>query len=124
MKKILIVDDDRTLRTVLTRYLENRGYQVEQVSSGAEALVAFAKNPPDLVVSDVMMPEMDGFAFLRTLRAKPEWGSIPVVVLTAKDVDGEDRRRLAGQADRVLRKGQVGLDDLPNLLRPFVLPKL
>jgi DNA-binding NarL/FixJ family response regulator len=60
MKKILIVDDDRTMRTVLTRYLENRGYQVEQVSSGAEALVAFAKNPPDLVVSDVMMPEMDG----------------------------------------------------------------
>ena len=67
-----------------------------------------------------MMPEIDRFAFLRTLRVKREWGSIPVVVLTAKDVGGDDRRRLAGQADRILKKGQVGLDELPALLRPLV----
>lgn len=67
------------------------------------------------------MPEMDGFEFLATLRARPECGSIPVIVLTAKDVDSDDRRRLAGRADCVLQKGQVGLDDLPGLIRPLML---
>ncbi|MEO8892294.1 MAG: response regulator, partial [Coleofasciculaceae cyanobacterium] len=84
MKKILVVDDDRTMRTVLTRYLENRGYQVEQVTSGAEALVAVAKNPPDLVVSDVMMPEMDGLEFCRRLRATPSGQLMPFIFLSGK----------------------------------------
>jgi DNA-binding response OmpR family regulator len=100
MKKILIVDDDRTLRTVLTRYLENRGYQVEQVSSGAEALVAFAKNPPDLVVSDVMMPEMDGLEFCRRLRGTPSGQLMPFIFLSGK---GELEDRIYGHS--------IGADD-------------
>ena len=66
------------------------------------------------------MPEMDGFGFLRVLRAKAEWRDIPVVVLTAKDVTADDRRRLAGQADRVLQKGQLSLSDLADALRSLV----
>lgn len=100
MKKILIVDDDRTLRTVLTRYLENRGYQVEQVNSGAEALIAFAKNPPDLVVSDVMMPEMDGLEFCRRLRATPSGQLMPFIFLSGK---GELEDRIYGHS--------IGADD-------------
>lgn len=100
MKKILIVDDDRTMRTVLTRYLENRGYQVEQVSSGADALVAFAKNPPDLVVSDVMMPEMDGLEFCRRLRATPSGQLMPFIFLSGK---GELEDRIYGH--------EIGADD-------------
>jgi CheY-like chemotaxis protein len=68
MKKILVVDDDRTLRTVLTRYLQTQGYQVQDVSSGMEALTVFEQDAPDVVVSDVMMPEMDGLEFCRRLR--------------------------------------------------------
>ena len=100
MKKILIVDDDRTMRTVLTRYLENRGYQVVQVSSGAEALLAFAKNPPDLVVSDVMMPEMDGLEFCRRLRSTPSGQLMPFIFLSGK---GELEDRIHGHA--------IGADD-------------
>lgn len=100
MKKILIVDDDRTMRTVLTRYLENRGYQVEQVSSGADALVAFTKNPPDLVVSDVMMPEMDGLEFCRRLRATPSGQLMPFIFLSGK---GELEDRIYGH--------EIGADD-------------
>lgn len=100
MKKILIVDDDRTMRTVLTRYLENRGYQVEQVTSGAEALVAVAKNPPDLVVSDVMMPEMDGLEFCRRLRATPSGQLMPFIFLSGK---GELEDRIHGHS--------IGADD-------------
>jgi DNA-binding NarL/FixJ family response regulator len=100
MKKVLIVDDDRTMRTVLTRYLENRGYQVEQVTSGAEALVAVAKNPPDLVVSDVMMPEMDGLEFCRRLRATPSGQLMPFIFLSGK---GELEDRIHGHS--------IGADD-------------
>lgn len=100
MKKILVVDDDRTMRTVLTRYLENRGYQVEQVTSGAEALIAVAKNPPDLVVSDVMMPEMDGIEFCRRLRATPSGQLMPFIFLSGK---GELEDRIHGHS--------IGADD-------------
>lgn len=100
MKKILIVDDDRTLRTVLTRYLENRGYQVDQVGSGAEALVAVTKNPPDLVVSDVMMPEMDGLEFCRRLRSTPPGQLMPFIFLSGK---GELEDRIYGHS--------IGADD-------------
>lgn len=100
MKKILVVDDDRTLRTVLTRYLENRGYQVEQVSSGVEALVACAKHPPDLVVSDVVMPQMDGLEFCRRLRATPSGQLMPFIFLSGK---GELEDRIHGHS--------IGADD-------------
>jgi CheY-like chemotaxis protein len=69
MKKILIVDDDITLRTALIRHLESRGFLVQEVGSGLEALAMVEQDPPDLVVSDVMMPEMDGFEFCRRLRS-------------------------------------------------------
>lgn len=95
MKKILVVDDDRTMRTVLARYLENRGYQVEQVTSGAEALVAVTKNPPDLVVSDIMMPEMDGLEFCRRLRATPSGQLMPFIFLSGK---GELEDRIHGHS--------------------------
>lgn len=100
MKKILVVDDDRTLRTVLTRYLENRGYQVDQVSSGAEALVVCAQDPPDLVVSDVVMPEMDGLEFCRRLRATPSGQLMPFIFLSGK---GELEDRIHGHS--------IGADD-------------
>lgn len=105
MKKILVVDDDRTLRITLTRALENMGYQVEQVSSGAEALEACVKNPPDLVVSDVMMPQMDGIEFCRRLRATPSGQLMPFIFLSGK---GELEDRIHGHS--------IGADDY--LIKP------
>jgi len=105
MKKILVVDDDRTLRITLTRALENMGYQVQQVSSGAEALEACVKNPPDLVVSDVMMPEMDGIEFCRRLRATPSGQLMPFIFLSGK---GELEDRIHGHS--------IGADDY--LIKP------
>lgn len=109
MKKILVVDDDKTLRTVLARYLENRGYQVEQASSGTEALESCASNPPDLVVSDVVMPEMDGLEFCRRLRSTPSGQLMPFIFLSGK---GELEDRIHGHS--------IGADDY--LIKP-VNPK-
>jgi DNA-binding NarL/FixJ family response regulator len=106
MKKILIVDDDIILRTAVIRYLQNRGYVVQDASSGVEGLAMFEQNPPDLVVSDVMMPEMDGFEFCRRLRATRSGQLVPFIFLSGrKEVD-----------DRV-QGHQIGADDY--LVKPF-----
>jgi signal transduction histidine kinase/CheY-like chemotaxis protein/GAF domain-containing protein len=119
---LLVIYDDADTRDRMSTHLTREGWRVVTAENGKVGLGVVATVQPCLILLDVMMPEMDGFAFLATLRAKPEWGSIPVVVLTAKDVDVNDRRRLAGRADKVLRKGQVGLDDLTRLLRSVVSP--
>jgi DNA-binding NarL/FixJ family response regulator len=91
VKKILLVDDDKTLQAVLTRYLEKRGYSVDVVTSGVQGLKLFTQqDPPDLVVSDIMMPGMDGLEFCRRLRATRPGELVPFIFLTAKK-DLEDR---------------------------------
>ncbi|HEY9648578.1 MAG TPA: response regulator transcription factor [Chroococcidiopsis sp.] len=106
MKKILFVDDDITLRTAMIRYLQKRGYLVHDAGSGVEGLSLFEQNSPDLVVSDVMMPEMDGFEFCRRLRASRSGQLVPFIFLSSrKDLD-----------DRV-QGHQIGADDY--LVKPF-----
>ncbi|MEN9869173.1 MAG: hypothetical protein RLZZ171_156, partial [Cyanobacteriota bacterium] len=85
MKKILIVDDDLTLRKILHNSLEQRGYQVVSVGSGKDALALFSQDVPDIIVSDVSMPEMDGFEFCRQLRSQPSGKLIPFIFLSAKN---------------------------------------
>ncbi|MCJ2082062.1 response regulator [Methylobacterium sp. J-090] len=119
---VLIIDDDPDARERMSAMLTREGWRVASAENGIAGLEATAAKKPCLILLDLMMPEMDGFGFLRALRAKPEWRDIPVVVLTAKDVTAEDRRRLAGQADRVLQKGRLGLNDLSESLRSLVAP--
>jgi DNA-binding NarL/FixJ family response regulator len=106
MKKILVVDDDAILRMALTRYLEKRGYLVRNVDSGSEALSVFEEDPPDLVVSDVMMPEMDGFEFCRRLRSLRVGQLVPFIFLSSK-----------GEVDDRVQGHSIGADDY--LLKPF-----
>lgn len=106
MKKILVVDDDTTLRTALTRYLEKRGYSVQDAASGLEGLARFEQDPPDLIVSDVMMPAMDGYEFCRRLRATRSGQLIPFIFLSSK---GEVEDRVQGHS--------IGADDY--LIKPF-----
>lgn len=111
MKRILIVDDDLTLRTALTRYLQTRGYVVSEARSGLEGLSLFEQTSPDLVVSDVMMPEMDGLEFCRRLRATRSGQLVPFIFLSSrKEVD-----------DRIYGH-QIGADDY--LPKPFELKEL
>jgi len=106
MKKILVVDDDTILQMALIRYLEKRGYAVQAVSSGVEGLSAFEQMPPDLVVSDVMMPDMDGFEFCRQLRATRLGQLVPFIFLSSR----------GGLEDRV-QGHSIGADDY--LIKPF-----
>ncbi|MCG8363063.1 MAG: response regulator transcription factor [Pseudanabaenales cyanobacterium] len=106
MKKILVVDDDITLRAALTRHLVDRGFLVEDAASGVEALARFEQEPPDLVVSDVMMPEMDGFEFCRKIRASRSGQLVPFIFLSSL---GEIDSRILGH--------NMGADDY--LVKPF-----
>ena len=115
-----MVEDEADVRGHICAYLHREGFPVREAENGAQALDRVAEARPGLILLDLMMPEMDGFTFLRELRAQPEWRDVPVVVLTAKDITAEDRRRLAGQADRVLAKGKTGLGELVRELRALM----
>jgi CheY-like chemotaxis protein len=104
-KRILIVDDEDDIREVAQMTLEMMaGWEVRTASSGAEALSLAAADPPDAILLDVMMPEMDGPATLARLRAHPATAAVPVVFLTAKAQAAEQRRLAETGAAGVLAK--------------------
>ena len=83
MKTVLIVDDEFALADTLKEFLEDEGYSVECAGDGKEALESMAKHPPDLVVSDMMMPIMDGYALVRAMRETPALKAIPVILTSS-----------------------------------------
>ena len=113
---ILVVDDDADARQRLRTVLERDGWTVSEAGDGEQALAQVARTPPQLILLDLTMPVMDGFAFLHALRLRPGCANIPVVVLTARDLGAEERQQLAS-ADRVLSKGQTNLRQLAGELR-------
>ena len=83
-RNIMVVDDNPDIITIVKTILEGKGYQVLSASSGQELLNLLADRKPDLIILDIMMPEMDGLEVLGRLKAVTETASIPVILLTAK----------------------------------------
>ncbi len=117
---VLIVEDDAGTREALRRVIEKEGWKSAEAENGRAALEAIELSPPALILLDLMMPEMDGFEFLDSLRDRPAVAKIPVVVLTAMDLTDEDRARLNGGVARVLSKGGGNADELSRELRRLV----
>jgi len=90
LKRLLVVDDEPNLLRAVAAVLRGEGFEITTARSGREALVAVAQSLPDLIVSDVRMPGMDGFQLARKLRASTHSALVPIVFLTAKD-ETEDR---------------------------------
>jgi signal transduction histidine kinase/CheY-like chemotaxis protein len=109
---VLLVDDDPRVRELAGRTLTQHGWEVYGVEDGRAALAAAARRRPALVLLDLLMPGMDGFQFLEAFRSDAAWRDVPVVVLTAKELTDEDRRRLEGSVQAVLSKGMGNLEDL------------
>ena len=84
-KQLLVVDDDPSLLLAVSETLRAEGYEVVTARRGAEAMVRVAESLPDLIISDIRMPGMDGYALVRNLRSSPRTRLIPIVFLTAKD---------------------------------------
>ena len=119
-RRILIVEDDADTRQWLRRALLGDGWQVGEAENGRVALQRVAECRPDLILLDLMMPEMDGFEFLAELRNDQGWHDIPVIVVTAADLSESDRGRLNGGVERVLQKAALGGDQLLDELRELV----
>ena len=113
---VLVVDDDVDMRHRARSVLERDGWHVVEAGDGREGLDRVAEMVPCVVLLDLDMPVLDGFGFLDTFRAMPSCADVPVVVLTAKDLTREDRRRLKG-ANEVLSKGVTSLGALSRELR-------
>ncbi|MCK6446652.1 MAG: response regulator [Planctomycetes bacterium] len=95
--RILIVDDSTTVRRMVNMTLTSAGYEVWEASNGAEAIESLEHQIPDLVITDVNMPEMDGLTFVRTARGNPRIPKIPILVLTTvNDPSFKEQGRLAG----------------------------
>jgi CheY-like chemotaxis protein len=117
---VLLVEDDPETRQMMRAMLTKEGWVVSEAENGQVALLRVKENRPSLILLDLMMPEMDGFEFVTRLRQRPEWRDLPVVVLTAKDITVEDRRRLNGYVERILLKGGQGRDELMDEVRRLV----
>jgi CheY-like chemotaxis protein len=102
---ILIVDDEAINRSVLHSQIEKVGLVVKEATNGLIALEMVKQSIPQLILLDLMMPEMDGFELIDQLRQNPQYQNIPIVVITAKDLTNEDRHRLSGYVQNVLQKG-------------------
>ncbi|MBI4322383.1 MAG: response regulator [Chloroflexi bacterium] len=117
---ILVVEDDPTTRDMLRRTVEKAGWTVAEAENGRVALESVSANRPELIVLDLLMPEMDGFEFVVELRRREEWRSIPIIVVTAKELSTEDHLRLSGSVERILRKGAHTREDLLRELGELV----
>jgi len=118
-KHVLIVDDEPEARRWLARALGAEGWQPHEAEHGRAALARVRERRPDLILLDLLMPEMDGFEFLTRLHAEPG-PRVPVVVVTAADLTEDDRRRLNGAVEKILLKQASSRDELLANLRELV----
>jgi len=111
-KKILLVEDDDSLANVYLARLEVEGFEVRRVPNGEDALAAAVEIKPDLVLLDVMMPKVNGFDVMDTLRNTPETANLKVVMLTALSQENDKARAEQLGADDYLVKSQVVISDV------------
>ncbi len=106
MSKILVVEDDPDIAELIQRYLEKAGHSVERLSSGGAVMPRLRREAPDLLVLDLMLPELDGLMVCQALRSDPRTAAVPVIILTAR----------ADEADRIAGL-ELGADDY--VTKPF-----
>jgi threonine synthase len=108
-----IVDDTPDARRLIRRILQSQGsFKLFEAANGLEAIEVAKKELPDLIILDLMMPEMDGFSVIDVLKSDPQTTSIPVIVVTAKELTAEEKSRLQGRIHSLMQKGEFLNDDL------------
>jgi CheY-like chemotaxis protein len=110
--RVLVVEDDPAMREMLCRMLENKDWTVAEAENGLAALESITHCQPSLIILDLKMPVMDGFQMIAELHKHEDWRKIPVVVVSAKELTGEDRQRLQGHVQKILQKGDFGREEL------------
>jgi threonine synthase len=113
--RILIADDQKEVRQLIRRILQSQGnYQLTEAHDGRQALRHAVQNTPDLIILDLMMPELDGFSVLDALHSNPDTTHIPVIIVTAKELTLAEKEYLNGQIHSLMQKGDFMSDELLN----------
>ena len=119
--RIVVVEDTSEARRLIRRILQSQGnFTILEATNGREGLEMIQRELPDLIILDLMMPEMDGFAVLEELRAKPETAAIPVIVATAKELTPEEKNRLGGQIQSLMQKGDFLNDEFLEEVKALI----
>jgi signal transduction histidine kinase/CheY-like chemotaxis protein len=119
-RSALVVDDEEPARKMLTQILEKERWTVVQAENGLVALELIAKQRPDLIILDLMMPKMNGYQFVAELHKRDDWRSIPIIVVTAKDMSTEERLALDGYVEKVLPKHALTEDALLTEIQDLI----
>jgi two-component system sensor histidine kinase/response regulator len=117
---LMVVDDDENSRETLRRQLENQSMAVLEAPDGSAALAILEHRRPQLIVCDLMMPEVDGFRFLTDLRARKEWAEIPVVILTARPIGDAEQEFLDTHAQWVIQKSDMPPSGVVHTIRQIL----
>lgn len=104
MKRVLIIDDSPSVLRLLQFVFESEQYDVVTAADGVDGLRKIAERTPDVIVTDSVMPGMDGFAFLRKLKEEPSTSAIPVIMLTSENLDALEERDREPRPDAFLQK--------------------
>ncbi len=113
VQSIAIVEDEPDARMLLRRILQyKRKYKIYEAVNGGSGISLIREKKPDLVLLDLMMPDVDGFTVLDTIKADEELRNIPVIVITAKDLTRKDYKRLSGRVESLLQKGSFMEEEL------------
>jgi threonine synthase len=113
VKRVAIIEDEPDAARLLRRILQARGkYQVFEARDGRDGLDLIRRERPDLILLDLMMPELDGFTLLEIVKSEEELRNVPIIVVTAKELTSAERRRLGGQVESLLEKGSFMEEDL------------
>src|SRR6266481_1938322 len=121
--RVLMVEDDAVQRERMLGWLEGPQWTVREAENGRDTLNRIQESKPDVILLDLMMPEMDGFAVVAALQKKADWRDIPVIVITALDLDAKDRERLNTGVQFVLVKERFRPADLVERVRWLVQKK-
>jgi len=119
--RIVIADDSKDARRLIRRILQSQGdYSIFEAEDGRKTIELVIKEFPDLIILDLMMPEMDGFEVLDRLKQDPETANIPVIVASAKELTSNEKRRLEGQIQSLMQKGDFLNDEFLKEVRSLL----
>ncbi len=119
--RVAVVDDSVEARRLIRRILQSQGdFEIFEAVDGRDALDLVNREHPDIIILDLMMPEVDGFAVLDALRSKPETANIPVIVATAKELTVNEKSRLQGQIQSLMQKGDFLNDEFLQEVRSLI----
>jgi hypothetical protein len=122
--RVLVVEDDAETRRMMRSTLEKEGWTVDEAENGRVGLERMAQRRPDVILLDLVMPEMDGFEFVEELAKREEWRNIPVLVITARTIGVEERSRLNRHVQKIIQKGSYSRQQLVREVRQVVQARL